>query len=180
VAVLDIAQIGHPVLLRPAEPAGDPRDPEIRRLIDDMVETLEEARGLGLAAPQVRRSLRILLARPVGARAEAVRTPPLVLVDPVIEPVGEETEAGLEGCLSIPRLRGIVPRHRRVRYRGRDRQGEPVEGEAEGLFARILQHEVDHLDGILFLMRMPDLRYLSVEEQLERFLAGVVAAENDS
>ncbi|GBD43443.1 Peptide deformylase [bacterium HR40] len=177
-AVLDIAKIGHPVLLRRAEPVGDPTTGDIRRLVADMRETLEEARGLGLAAPQVRESLRILLARPVGKRETARQVPPLVLVDPVVEPLGEEMEMGLEGCLSIPSLRGLVPRYRRVRYRAVDEQGEAVEGEAEGLFARILQHEIDHLDGILFLMRMPDLRYLSVEEQLERFLAEVVAPES--
>lgn len=177
-AVLDIVQIGHPVLLQRAEPVIDPHDPELQRLIDDMTETLEEARGLGLAAPQVRQSLRLLLARPTEARCEAMRVPPIVLINPELEPLDQEVEAGLEGCLSIPRLRGLVPRHRRVRYRGLNRAGEPVEGEAEGLFARILQHEVDHLDGILFLMRMPDLRYLSVEEQLERFLATTLAAES--
>jgi peptide deformylase len=174
-AVLDIVQIGHPVLLQRAQPVRDPHDPDIQRLIDDLIETLEEARGLGLAAPQVRRSLRVLLARPTEARSEAAKVPPIVLINPELEPVGRDMEEGLEGCLSIPRLRGLVPRHRRVRYRGLSRSGEPVEGEAEGLFARILQHEVDHLDGILFLMRMPDLRYLSVEEQLERFLATTVA-----
>lgn len=176
-AVLDIAQIGHPVLVRPAEPVGDPTAPEIRRLIDDMVETLDEKGGLGLAAPQVRTGLRILLARPIGSRESARQTPPLALVDPVVEPLDGEMEFGLEGCLSIPSLRGLVPRYRRVRWRGLDRSGEPVAGEAEGLFARILQHEADHLEGILFLMRMPELRYLSVGEQLERFLAEVAPRE---
>lgn len=178
-AVLDIAQIGHPMLLQRAEPVRDPRVPEIQRLIDDMLETLDEAGGLGLAAPQVRRSVRLLLARPVSGPGASREVPPLVLVDPEIEPEGEESEMGIEGCLSIPRLRGLVPRHRRLRYRGLDRHGDPVEGVAEGLFARILQHEVDHLEGILFLIRMPDLRYLSVEEQLERFLAEVVARERE-
>lgn len=173
-SVLHIARIGHPALLARAEPVGDPQTAEVQRLIDDMAETLDEARGLGLAAPQVRESLRIILARPAAGRSGAADVPPLVLIDPVLEPVDEELEAGLEGCLSIPGLRGIVPRYRRVRYRGLDRHGEPVTGEAEGLFARVLQHEVDHLDGILFLMRMPDLRYLSAEEELERFFAEVV------
>ena len=174
-ATLAIAQIGHPVLLTCAAPVAEPNLPAIQRLIDDMIETLNEARGLGLAAPQVHTSLRIILARPATRRGEAAMVPPLVLVNPEIEPIDEECESGLEGCLSIPRLRGMVPRYRRLRWRGRNRHGEAVQGEAEGLFARILQHEVDHLEGILFLMRMPDLRYLALEDQVERLLARLTA-----
>ncbi len=170
--LLEIARLGHPVLITPAEPVRDPAEPEPQRLIDDMIETLEDAGGLGLAAPQVHRRLRLILARPLEEGQAREEVPPLVLIDPELE-LGEEDELAIEGCLSLPGLRGVVPRAKRVRYRGVDRHGRPLTGEAEGVFARILQHEVDHLDGILFLMRMPDLRYLAYEEEMEHLLAAL-------
>jgi peptide deformylase len=159
-AILKIARLGHPVLLGEASPAGDPTTPEMRRLIADMAETMVDANGLGLAAPQVHVPLRLFVYRH-GAGVAA-------LVDPVIEPVGEEEEAGWEGCLSIPGIRGCVPRAKRVRFKGLDAEGEPVEGEAEGLLARVLQHENDHLDGVIYLMRMTDLSLLGYTEELAR------------
>jgi peptide deformylase len=164
--LLKIAQLGHPVLITPARPVLDPSAPEIQELIDDMIETLADARGLGLAAPQVHQSLRLLIALPVTDREASRTLEPLVLVDPELEMLGEETSLDMEGCLSIPGLRGVVPRAARVAWRGLDRHGSPVAGEAEGLFARVLQHEVDHLDGVLYPMRMADLRLLAFNEEI--------------
>ncbi|MBW8270758.1 peptide deformylase [Caldovatus aquaticus] len=163
-AILKIARMGHPVLLRVADPVADPTAPEIRRLIADMIETMHDAQGLGLAAPQVHVPLRLFVYRsgPAGAS---------VLVNPEIEPVGDEEERGWEGCLSIPGLRGCVARARRIRFRGLDAEGRPVEGEAEGLTARVFQHEADHLDGVLYPMRMDDLSLFGFTEELARAAA---------
>jgi peptide deformylase len=156
--------MGHPVLLAVAEPVGDPTTPEIRRLAEDMVETMHAEQGIGIAAPQVGRSLRLVVVLPIEERPdgdEAVEVEPLVLADPVLDPVDEEIEEAVEGCLSIPGLRGQVPRFRRIRWWARVLDGEEIGGVADGLFARILQHEVDHLDGILYPMRMSNLRSLA-------------------
>jgi peptide deformylase len=160
-AILKIARMGHPVLLREAEPVSDPTAPEIRRLVADMAETMRDAQGIGLAAPQVHIPLRLFVWRGDGAAVS-------VLANPEVEPVGEETEAAWEGCLSIPGLRGCVRRPRRVRYRGLDGEGRPVEGEAEGMAARVIQHEADHLDGVLYTMRMDDFSLFGFTEELAR------------
>jgi peptide deformylase len=161
-----IARLGQPVLLNRAVPVDDPGRPDIQILIDDMLETMVDAEGIGLAAPQVYVGLRVIVAMELRDRTEAGTAPVRVLVNPELQPLGDETEMAYEGCLSIPELRGIVPRARRVGYRGLDRQGRAVEGEAEGLFARVLQHEVDHLDGVLFPMRMRDLRHLAFTSEM--------------
>lgn len=159
-AVLKIARMGHPVLLAQAEPVPDPTTPDMRRLVRDMAETLLDAGGIGLAAPQVHESLRMFLWRD----CETLRA----LFNPKLTPVGEERALGWEGCLSIPGLRGQVPRFTRIAWRGLDQNGEPVEGVAEGLGARVLQHEHDHLDGLFYLMRMEDLSMLGFTEELAR------------
>jgi peptide deformylase len=169
--LLKIARLGHPILLAKAPPVADVRDHECQRLVDDMIETMLDAPGIGLAAPQVHRSLRLVVALPVGGREEIEGATPLVLVNPVLEPVGDAVETDIEGCLSIPEIRGLVPRARTVDWRALDRHGNPIEGRAEGLFARILQHEVDHLDGILFPMRMTDLRHLAMTSELPHLMA---------
>ena len=162
-AILKIARMGHPVLLRRAEPVADPRDPEIRRLVEDMVETMLDAGGVGLAAPQVHVPLRLFVVREwEGGRA---------LINPELEPLGEEVESGWEGCLSIPGLRGCVPRAKRVRWRAQDLDGREIGGEAEGMSARVLQHEYDHLEGTLYTMRMPDLTLLGFDQELARAAA---------
>jgi len=171
-AILKIARMGHPVLLQEAEPVADPTMPEMRRLIRDMVETMQDAGGIGLAAPQVHVPLRLFVWR-AGPGAS-------VLVNPELEPIGEETESAWEGCLSIPGLRGCVPRHRRIRWRGLDAEGQPVEGEAEGLVARVMQHETDHLDGVLYPMRMEDLSLLGFTEELARAAAVAEASVQDA
>jgi peptide deformylase len=163
--LLKIAKLGHPVLLARAQPASDLGDPELRRLVADMIETLADARGLGLAAPQVYRSLRVIVVLPLADRETPREIEPLVLLDPELEPCSEAVEEDLEGCLSIPGLRGAVPRWREIAWRARDLDGRPIAGEASGLFARVLQHEVDHLDGILYPSRMRDLRLLATLEE---------------
>ncbi|MCS6780587.1 MAG: peptide deformylase [Geminicoccaceae bacterium] len=166
--LLKIARLGHPVLLARARPVGDPTRPAIRRLARDMIETMLDAGGIGLAAPQVHAGIRLIVALPLADRAQERTVAPLVLVDPVVEPMGGEIEEAYEGCLSIPELRGLVPRAARVAWHGRDLAGRRIEGEASGLFARILRHEIDHLDGILFPMRMHDLRTLAFASELHR------------
>jgi len=170
-AILKIARMGHPVLVRPAQPIGDPGAEAVQRLIADMVETMVDAEGIGLAAPQVHRSLRLIVFLDADDRDGIPDRRPVTLINPEIEPLDETLEPGWEGCLSIPGLRGLVPRHARIGYRGLTPQGRTIEREAEGLHARVVQHEVDHLDGVLYPMRMPDLRQLTFETELKHFAA---------
>jgi peptide deformylase len=128
---------------------------------------MRDSRGIGIAAPQVHEGVRLIVAKPPPAAGEAERSEPLVLVNPVLTPVGDQRDEAFEGCLSIPEVRGLVPRWRSVAWRGLDREGMPVAGLAEGVLARVLQHEVDHLDGILFPMRMTDLRQLAFDRELD-------------
>ena len=163
-AILKIARMGHPVLLAPAAEVEDPTAPEIRRLVADMAETMEDAGGIGLAAPQVHVGLRLFVWRTGAGGVSA-------LINPELEQVGEETDTAWEGCLSIPGLRGAVRRASRLRFRGFDINGTPIEGEAAGLVARVMQHETDHLDGILYPMRMEDLSLFGFTEELARAAA---------
>jgi len=173
-AILKIARMGHPLLLRSAERVADPAAPEITRLIADMVDTLAEASGAGLAAPQVHVSLRVVMFHVPEARVreeggeEAEGCPFTVLINPEIEPVGQEISDGFESCLSVPGLAGMVPRFRHIIYRGVEQNGEPIEREASGFHARVVQHECDHLDGILYPMRMTDLSTLTFSSELSR------------
>jgi len=171
-ALLKIARMGHPVLLQRADPVADPASPEIRRLIGDMIETMEDAMGAGLAAPQVHVPLRLFVYRVPAERSAGAEDPPRpvqVLINPRLTPVGDEVATYTEGCLSIPGLRGAVPRPARIRYEGFDAEGKPVSGEATGFQAVVMQHENDHLDGILYPMRMPDLGRLGFDAELARF-----------
>lgn len=175
--LLKIARMGHPVLRRRAAPVADPTDPEIRRLVADMIETMEDASGVGLAAPQVHMLHRVIVFKVPPARRSPDEPPGppgiTALINPKIEPLGGDLAEGLEGCLSIPELRGLVPRHRRIRYRGLTPEGERIEREAAGFHARVVQHEVDHLDGILFPDRMTDLTTLVFESELHHLLAEI-------
>jgi peptide deformylase len=177
-AILKIARMGHPVLLRECEPVSDPGAPDIRRLVADMVETMEDAPGVGLAAPQVYQPLRLFVFRVPGSAPaddpDDLENAPVgntVLINPTIELLGEERELGWEGCLSIPGLRAAVPRARRIRYRGVDCDGNVIERDASGFHARIVQHEYDHLDGVLYTMRMTDFSHFGFTEELERAAA---------
>lgn len=163
-----IARMGHPVLLETARPIDDPTAPWVRALATDMVETMQDAGGIGLAAPQVHESVRLIVVLPLAAREGPRPVEPWILVNPELEPLGDAVEEGLEGCLSIPQVRGLVPRALRVGWRASSLDGRALTGEADGLVARILQHELDHLDGILFPMRMTDLRSLAFESELGR------------
>lgn len=169
-ALLKIARMGHPVLRTVADPIPDPTDPLVRQLAADMIETMLDAPGVGLAAPQIHESRRIIVFRVPADRSGGETVGNTVLINPVVEPLGEEVELGWEGCLSIPGLRGLVPRFTRIRYRGVGLDGEPVERVAEGFHARVIQHETDHLDGILYIDRMPDLRLLAFNEE-SRYIA---------
>jgi peptide deformylase len=178
-ALLKIARLGHPVLIGKARPVEDPTSPAVRQLIGDMVETMVDAEGIGLAAPQVHRPLRLIVFLDALDRDEVPERRPVVLIDPEIEPLDDALEQGWEGCLSIPGLRGPVPRHARIGYRGLDAVGREVEREATGLHARVVQHEVDHLDGILFPMRMPDLRRLAFESELKHWAPAADREDED-
>ena len=173
-AILKIARMGHPLLLRPSEPVLDPTGPEIARLIDDMMDTLADAFGAGLAAPQVHVMLRLVMFHVPTARAQgedgeqSEGCPFTVLINPEIEPVGHEITDGLEACLSVPGLAGMVPRFRHIIYRGVDQNGETIERKASGFHARVVQHECDHLDGILYPMRMTDLSTLTFTSEHSR------------
>jgi len=176
-ALLKIARMGHPVLRAKAEPVRDPADPEIRRLAADMIDTMLDAPGVGLAAPQVHQGLRVIVIRVPPDRSGGESLPETVLINPEIEPLGEEKELGWEGCLSIPGLRGLVPRYSRIRYRGIGLDGGVIEREAEGFHARVVQHEVDHLDGVLYIDRIPDLRLLAFNEESHHIAAALAAGQ---
>ena len=184
-ALLKIAHMGHPVLRAAARAIEDPAAPWVRRLVEDMVETMEDAGGTGLAAPQVHMPWRIVVFRVGGERLTDLPDDTALdltaLINPVIEPVGNEIAYGWEGCLSVPGLRGVVPRHLRVRYRGLGLDGSAIERDVAGFHARVVQHECDHLDGILYPQRMTNHRLLVFTEELQRYPIDVAAvlAEGD-
>ena len=167
-------------MIRPVLRMGDPRllersreveafgTPQLLELVADMRETMTHLSGAGLAAPQIGVPLRVVIfgVRKNPRYPDAEEVPDTVLINPVIEYPDDEMEEGWEGCLSVPGLRGVVPRHRRIRYRGFDQNGESMERSVEGFHARVVQHECDHLDGILYPMRMPDLSRLGFVDVL--------------
>ena len=167
-SILKIARMGHPVLERRARRVPNPTAPEIRRLVADMAETLADIGGAGLAAPQVHTPLRVVIFETPEEDAGDMPPPLIVLVNPEIEPLGDETAVDWEGCLSVPGLRGAVPRPARVRYRAETPEGGLVECEAEGFHARVVQHECDHLDGILYPQRMTDMTSLHFVSEADR------------
>ena len=161
-AVREILKMGDPRLLRVAQPVRVFDTPELHALVADMMDTMVAANGAGLAAPQIGVDLQLVV---FGFQRnqrypEAPPVPMTVLINPVITPLDDTMEDGWEGCLSVPGLRGIVPRHARIRYTGMDVQGQPIEREAEGFHARVVQHECDHLIGRLYPTRMTDLTKL--------------------
>jgi peptide deformylase len=169
-AILKVARLGHPVLRQPGQELTRSalRSAEVQGLIDDMIETMAEYDGAGLAAPQVHQSLRLAVLEVPGGEGRP-EIPLLVLANPILAPLGEEKNLGWEGCLSVPDLRGRVARFTRVRLEALDRQGKSFSLDAEDFFARVLQHECDHLDGRVFLDRMEDLSSLSYLSEFDRF-----------
>ena len=171
-AILKIARMGHPVLLQRADLVPDPAAPEIRRLVADMIETMEDASGAGLAAPQVHVPLRLFVFRVPAGRTEPAEGDGemgnTVVINPALEFLDEDMVLRWEGCLSIPGLRAAVPRHVRLNYTGVDTDGAPVGGFASGFHAGVVQHEYDHLDGILYPMRMSDFSLFGFNEELAR------------
>ena len=171
-AILKIARMGHPVLLQRAAPVADPTAPEIRRLVADMIETMHDAQGAGLAAPQVHVPLRLFVFRVAEGRASGDEEdrvmPDSVVINPTLTILGDDTRLRWEGCLSIPGLRAAVPRAWRIRYAGVNTEGKPVGGEVTGFHAGVVQHEYDHLDGILYPMRMRDFSLFGFTDELAR------------
>jgi peptide deformylase len=163
-----VLKMGHPVLKQVAAAVERFGTRDLLELVEDMNDTMHAMNGAGLAAPQIGVSLRVVVfevqRNPRYPDAEAV--PHTVLVNPELTPLDDEMEDGWEGCLSVPGLRGLVPRYKRLRYRGYDAHGLPIDRTVEGFHARVVQHEVDHLDGILYPMRLRDLRDLGYEDTL--------------
>lgn len=162
-----IAKLGHPVLLDPSRPVDDPTSAAIQALIDDMIETVQAAKGVGLAAPQVFEPVRVIIARDK-TKSEPLYQP---LINPEFAAIGDKVAFDIEGCLSIDHLNGIVPRHENIRVKALDRHGKPVEFAASGHFARVIQHEIDHLEGVLFVMRVRDWQAVAMKSERDRLEA---------
>lgn len=167
--VRPLLKMGDPRLLRVAQPVRDFDSPALHALIRDLEDTMAAANGAGLAAPQIGEDWQVVIfgsGAPNPRYPEAPPVPRTVLLNPRITPLGEAEEEGWEGCLSVPGLRGVVPRWSRIRYEGLDPQGRPIEREAEGFHARVVQHECDHLIGMLYPMRVRDFRRFGYTEVL--------------
>ena len=172
-SILKVARMGHPALrarARAIEP-GDIRSATVQRIIDDMIETMIEYRGVGLAAPQVREGVRLFVASLDAADDDKPDSEPLVLINPELTPVGSDVVEDWEGCLSIPDIRGRVPRGREIKVRAFDRHGERIELTACDYRARVIQHETDHLDGILFVDRMRSFESLAFLDEYSKYWA---------
>ena len=168
-SVQAILKMGDPRLLRHARPVERFNTPELHALVQDLLDTMAHANGAGLAAPQIGVDLQVVIFgsdQPNPRYPDAPVVPRTVLVNPVITPLSDEEEEGWEGCLSVPGLRGVVPRWRRIRYTGFDLQGRPIDRVAEGFHARVVQHECDHLWGTLYPMRVRDFRRFGFTEVL--------------
>lgn len=167
-AVREILKMGDPRLLRQAEPVTAFDTPELHALIADMFDTMHAANGAGLAAPQIGVNLQLVIFGFANNERypEAPAVPETVLLNPVITPLSDEMEDGWEGCLSVPGLRGVVPRHARLRYQGVDQYGKVIDRDVDGFHARVVQHECDHLIGMLYPMRIRDFSRFGFTEVL--------------
>jgi peptide deformylase len=177
--VRTLLKMGDPRLLQQARSVTEFDTPALYKLIADMQDTMAAANGAGLAAPQIGVDLQVVIFgtdAPNPRYPDAPIVPRTVLVNPVITPVGDDEEAGWEGCLSVPGLRGLVPRHRRIRYQGRDPQGRLIDRDVDGFHARVVQHECDHLQGVLYPMRVRDFTQFGFTEVL---FPGLDAADDD-
>ncbi len=172
--ILKIARMGHPILLQPASKIDDPTEPGVGRLIESMIDTTEDASGAGLAAPQVHVPLRLVMFHVPVEKASIEDNGPgqgcpfTVLINPKIEVIDNELIDGREACLSLPGLAGVVPRYKSIRYSGSDHLGKVIDRKAHGYHARVVQHECDHLEGILYPMRMKDLSTLTFTSEIFR------------
>jgi peptide deformylase len=178
-AVHEILKMGDERLLRVARPVTEFDTPELHALIADMFETMKAANGAGLAAPQIGVDLQLVIFgtdAPNPRYPDAPPVPRTILINPVITPLSQEEEEGWEGCLSVPGLRGVVPRWKSIRYAGFDPEGNPIDRTADGFHARVVQHEVDHLLGKLYPMRVRDFTKFGFTDVL---FPGLVAAEDD-
>jgi peptide deformylase len=164
----DILKMGDPRLLRVAEPVTEFDTPELHALIADMFNTMHAANGAGLAAPQIGVNLQLVIFgfKQNDRYPDAPAVPETVLLNPVLTPLSDVMEEGWEGCLSVPGLRGVVPRHTRLRYSGFDPFGKPIDREVDGFHARVVQHECDHLIGVLYPMRVRDFSRFGFTEVL--------------
>jgi len=163
-----VLRMGEPRLLERAAPVVEFDTPELHALIQDMEDTMRAKNGAGIAAPQIAVSQQVVIFG-VGFNArypDAEQVPYTVLINPLLEPIGAEMEDGWEGCLSVPGMRGVVPRYANLRYQGYDQFGNPIDRTVTGFHARVVQHEADHLMGILYPMRIPDLRNFGFNEEL--------------
>ena len=167
-AILKIAKLGHPVLLKKTNEISNLNDIDLKKIIYDMSETMIDANGIGLAAPQVHLSHRLFIYRnPNIEEEEKIKVS--ILINPQIEKISDDTEDDWEGCLSIPGMSGLVRRSKKIIYSGFDLKGAKVSGEADGLHARVIQHEFDHLNGILYTSRLADKRAFGYSEEIEKF-----------
>ena len=171
-AILKVSRLGHPVLRQRAQevPQEEISSPQAQLLVTNMIDTMVDYEGIGLAAPQVFEPLRLIVLGIPDADPQDEETIPLtVLFNPEFTAMSEKLVDGWEGCLSIPELRGVVPRSAEVVVKGLDRDGRTLEFAAKGFFACVLQHEIDHLNGVIFLDRMEDLRTLTFLEEYQRY-----------
>ena len=179
--ILKIARMGHHILNQRAGEVADPTAPDVARLVATMIETMEDADGTGLAAPQVHMPWRIVVYKVMAGRGEAEaddsdddegiasrEVPTTAMINPVVEPLGEETNVGFEACLSVPDMAGPVRRFNNVRVTYQTLEGETVTREADGFHARVIQHECDHLDGILYPMRIEDMSQFGFVDELNK------------
>ena len=166
-AILKIAKLGHPVLVKKTNEINNLNELNLKKIVFDMSETMLDAEGLGLAAPQVHLSNRMFICRNPEIE-EGAKINISVFINPVIEKLSDETEDDWEGCLSIPGMSGLVRRFKRIKYSAKDLNGNNIVGEVEGLHARVIQHEFDHLDGILFPYRVADPRHMVSATEFDR------------
>jgi peptide deformylase len=167
-AIREVLKMGDPRLLAVAEPVGEFGSPELKNLLTDMQDTMRDLNGAGLAAPQIGVGLRVVIfgfeENPRYPEADPV--PFTILINPQLTPLSEEEDEGWEGCLSVPGMRGLVPRYRELRYTGFDADGNPIDRTVKDFHARVVQHEVDHLDGILYPLRIRDLTQFGFNDAL--------------
>jgi peptide deformylase len=188
-AILKIARMGHPILGMESVPVKDPSAPEIRYLVDDMIDTLNDAGGVGLAAPQVHLPIRLVIFkvpdsstaaeryRDAGLEVGSEEVPLTILMNPVIDAIGNETHSAYEGCLSIPEMSGEVQRPVHIRYSGVGLDGDTIEREATGFHARVVQHECDHLNGILYPQQITDMRTFGYNNEMRKSFVPEEAAD---